>query len=226
VLVAGHWLSAQEAVLSDLYGRGVHQYFAGNDGEAQAALSAAIDGGTRDPRAYYFRALVGMRSGTSDFESDLRKAAELESADSNLLYPVGKALERVQGAQRMTIERHRAVARAEAHQRQLRRDILRYEERRRGEGDVARPLPTAPPKSPTAAPPVPAPAPSAEDPFAEAPPEANAPPAAQPPDAAPPAKENEDPFGEPAADEAEMKADAPADSADENPFGDEAKEEK
>src|SRR5260221_6982085 len=84
-LIAARDLQAQEAVLSDLYGRGVHQYFAGNDAEAADALTSAIDGGTRDPRAYYFRALVGLRSGLSDVDGDLRKGAELESADSNLL---------------------------------------------------------------------------------------------------------------------------------------------
>lgn len=223
-LVATRNLTAQEAVLSDLYGRGVHQYFAGNDAEAAAALNAAIDGGTKDPRAYYFRALVGMRSGLSDVDSDLRKAAELETADSNLLYPVGKALERVQGASRMTIERYRSVARAEAHQRQLRRDLMRYEERKRIEGEIVAPpiVPPTPSRKPAVAPPVPAPEPAAEDPFADAP-KANAPPAAQPPDSmpeedekAPAAKEGEDPFAEPPA----------ADKPEENPFGDEPKDEK
>jgi hypothetical protein len=224
-VVAGRQALAQEAVLSDLYGRGVHQYFAGNDAEAADALSAAIDGGTKDPRAYYFRALVGMRSGFSDVESDLRKAAELEIADSNLLYPVGKALERVQGANRMTIERYRSVARAEAHQRQLRRDLLRYEERKRTEGEIVRPpaaLP-APGRAPAVAPPVPAPEPAADDPFGDSAPKAVAPPAAQPPDSvqgeeskAPASKEADDPFAEPPS----------GDKPDENPFGDEPKDEK
>jgi hypothetical protein len=221
-VVASRDLTAQEAVLSDLYGRGVHQYFAGNNADANAALTAAIDGGTKDPRAYYFRALVGMRGGAGDVERDLRKAAELETADSNLLYPVGKALERVQGASRMTIERYRSVARAEAHQRQLRRDILRYEERKRAEGEIGTPavVPPAPSRRPAVTPPVPTPEPAAEDLFEEAP-KPNAPPAAQPPDSMPeenaaPAKEGEDPFAEPPA----------ADKPDDNPFGDEPKDEK
>ena len=64
--------------------------------------------------------------------------AKLETADVNQFYPVGKALERVQGSSRMTIERYRTVARAEAFERQQRRDINRYEQQRRAEAEVLR----------------------------------------------------------------------------------------
>src|SRR4029079_6360311 len=111
-------LMAQDAVLAQFYGSGVHQYFSGNYDRAAADLSTAIQGGSKDPRAYYFRALTALRRGdSSSAESDLRAGAALESADVSQFYPVGKSLERVQGADRRTVERHRAIARAEAFQR-------------------------------------------------------------------------------------------------------------
>ncbi len=131
--------AAQEAVLAEFYGRGVHQYFAGNASQAVSDLTAAINGGTKDPRAFYFRALAEMRQGRQAIaQTDLQKGAALESADINQFYPVGKSLERVQGASRMTIERYRTIARAEAFQRQQRRDATRYEEHRRAELRVLR----------------------------------------------------------------------------------------
>ena len=48
-------LSAQDAVLSQQYGSGVHSYFAGNYAKAYEQLTTAIDGGLKDPRALYFR---------------------------------------------------------------------------------------------------------------------------------------------------------------------------
>ncbi len=155
-------LMAQEAVLTEFYGTGVHQYFAGNYAQAASDLSAAINGGSKDPRAYYFRALVDMRLGDqAKAAADLQTAAALETADVNQFYPVGKSLERVQGPTRLAIERWRAVARAEAHERQQRRDAIRYEQRRRAEPEVLRkpgfgpPVVPAPPvaKPPVAAPP-------------------------------------------------------------------------
>ncbi len=130
---------AQEAVLTEFYGSGVHHYFAGNMAAAIADLTVAIQGRTKDPRAYYFRALAEMRLGQQDrAAADLQTGAQLETADVNQFYPVGKALERVQGSARMSIERYRTVARAEAFERQQRRDINRYEQQRRAEAEVLR----------------------------------------------------------------------------------------
>src|SRR5262245_8431619 len=79
--------SAQDPVLSELYGRGVHSYFSGRSGEASSDLTTAISLGSRDPRVYYFR---GLATGN---DADLRMGAMLEKADSGT-YPVAKSLER------------------------------------------------------------------------------------------------------------------------------------
>ncbi|HEX3725248.1 MAG TPA: hypothetical protein VHV08_03355 [Pirellulales bacterium] len=220
---------AQDAVLSELYGSGVHQYFSGNYSQAVTDLSVAVNGGTKDPRVLYFRALAEMRLGQQGAaQADMQRGALLESADATQLYPVGKSLERVQGSQRMLIERYRAVARAEAHQRQQRRDSVRYEQRRRAETQVLRnPAPLPAPVAPAPA----AEAPASEDPFADDADKNGAPPAANPPDEAPEddkqapaAKDGEDPFGEPPAEEGdEMKEEPAADAKEgdqDNPFGD------
>jgi hypothetical protein len=241
-------LSAQEAVLSQFYGSGVHNFYERDYFQAMSDLSAAIDGGTRDPRAYYYRGLVQQRLGDAAAAGrDMQKGAELESADVNQFYPVGKALERVQGSQRLALERYRALARAQAHERQIRRDAARYEQLRRAESQVLRQAPLGPPPAPLRPSPV-APAAAvepAERPATPTPPQPledkpavptepspfdvpaeDEPAEEKPADAAPAVKPEDDPFGDAAAtDEAEMKADAPAEDAkeEENPFLDEPK---
>jgi hypothetical protein len=237
VLTVADRLPAQDAVLSEFYGSGVHQYFAGNYAQASSDLTASIQGGSKDPRAYYFRGLAAQRLGwQQNAAADFRAGAALESADINQFYPVGKSLERVQGSARMSLERYRAVARAEAHQRQERRNAIRYEQRKRAEAQVLR----APGPTPPAAGPVPStdePA-AAEDPFAEKDDKAEE----MPGEEKPAAKEaDDDPFAEPAAkddaadkssepeeampaeDAADTDADAKGDKAgDDNPFSDDA----
>lgn len=91
LIVSSRARAAEEAVLAEFYGSGVHQYFSGNAGQAIADLTTAIKGGTKDPRAYYFRALAQMRQGNqAGAQVDLQKGAALESADLNQFYPVGK----------------------------------------------------------------------------------------------------------------------------------------
>jgi hypothetical protein len=227
VLTTGDRLPAQDAVLSEFYGSGVHQYFAGNYAQASSDLTASIEGGSKDPRAYYFRGLAALRLGwQQNAAADFRAGAALESADINQFYPVGKSLERVQGSARMSLERYRAVARAEAHQRQERRNAIRYEQRKRAEAQVLR----APGPTPPAAGPVPS-----KDEPAEAD-------EAMPGKEKPAAKEvDDDPFADPAAkddaadkssepeeampaeDAADTDADAKDDkTGDDNPFGDDA----
>jgi len=230
---------AQEAVLNDFYGSGVHNFYDRDYNQAMHELSIAIDGGSRDPRPFYYRGLAKLKSGdTYGGQADLQMGASLESADVNGFYPVARSLERVQGADRQTLEKYRAVARAQNRQRQMRRDAVRYEQRRREETRVLRAVPVGPPPAPlVVAPPAPAPAPAAAAPGAA--PAPAAPPAAAPPatDVPPtPADEmpTDDPFGTPAEAPAgdenpfgEAPADAPAEApaempaaGDENPFGD------
>ncbi len=92
------------------YGQGVSAYFAGRSGEAEAALSRAIEINVSDPRPYYFRALGRLRSGRVDeARNDLRVGAALEAAQPNR-YAVGTALQRVQGSHRLMLEQFRRQA--------------------------------------------------------------------------------------------------------------------
>ena len=139
VVAVGLGAGAQNNVLSEQYGRGVHAFFAGDFQDAHDALSAAIDGGTKDPRAYYFRAMVSLRLGNNDAaESDLAAGAELEVTDVNQFYPIGRSLERVQGQPRVMLEKYRAKARAAQQQRKEARNRRRYEQLQRAEEEVLR----------------------------------------------------------------------------------------
>lgn len=233
-------LAAQEAVLNEFYGSGVHQYFSGNMDQAIADLTASIRGGSKDPRAYYFRALAEMQRGMQQQAmADLQQGAALESADLNQFYPVGKSLERVQGSARLAIERYRAVARAQALDQQRKRAAVRYEQRRRAEAAVLRaaaPAAEAEAVKAAAAEPLPA-KPAEEDPFADE----KTPPTpdtempaeeAEPATEAPkPAAETSKPAAEaakPAAEASKPAAEAPAadapaagPAAEDDPFADE-----
>jgi len=158
---------AQDQLLEEVYGQGVHAYFAGKYAEAYDVLSVAINGGSKDPRVYYFRALADAKLGHDSLaESDMKTGAQLETEDTEQLYPVSRSLERVQGHVRLTLERHRMVARAETRERQEKLNALRYEQQRRSEESVRR-APVAPAPGPEPSTPG-APAakgPTADDPF-------------------------------------------------------------
>lgn len=134
-------LFAQDNILSELYGRGVHDYFAGRSQRALEQLTQAIDAGSRDPRAYYFRGLVQQQLGDClAAEDDFRQAAALEVADSDEFYAVGRALERIQGNRRLEIERIRTEARLAEYQRQQYLRRQRYETIQGAEPEVTIPV--------------------------------------------------------------------------------------
>ena len=145
VLLPQATLRAQDPLTNEFYGNGVHSFYERDYTAAMNELSYAIDGGSHDPRTYYYRGLAKLRSGDSaGAHADLQRGAALESADVNDFYPVARSLERVQGPERRALERYRAMARAQARQRQIRRDAMRYEERRRNEAHVLRSVPVGP----------------------------------------------------------------------------------
>jgi hypothetical protein len=163
VSLAASSLAAQDAVLGQSYGSGVHAYFSGDAMGAYEKLTAAIDGGSKDPRAFYFRGLAYLKLGRGpEAAMDFRKAAELESQDVNRSYNVGKALERVQGSARQELENYRVAARMAALEEAERMRKARYESLRREEERVLREQAAA--ASDKAVRPVPSPA--ASDPFA------------------------------------------------------------
>jgi len=132
-------VQARGLAVDELYGRGVHAYYSGRLVEAHELLTASIEGQSNDPRVYYFRGLVYQRLGRpEEARMDFRKGAELEMADANAFYDVSKALERVQGSVRMTIEQYRAAARVEAMRRSAVMRRARYEAVRSQEDRVLR----------------------------------------------------------------------------------------
>ena len=126
--------TAQDGVLSQLYGNGVHAYFAGDYAKAHELLSSAISSGSRDPRCYYFRGLSYWKLGRpQEAAADFQQGAKYESGDLNRTYSVARSLERVQGAARMAVEQYRIQARAAALEQAERFRKARYEEINRQE---------------------------------------------------------------------------------------------
>jgi hypothetical protein len=217
IVSASFWVrpaTAQDQILTQMYGSGVHEFFAGDFQQAISDLSVAVDAGSKDPRVYYFRGLAGMRMGMQDQSlADFDKGANLEAGSPDRFYPVSRALERVQGQDRLMLEKHRAKARAVAYATRLRNEERRYEQLRRAEAGVLREPRVVPME--TTAPPAPAlTVPGARPAL----PPAAAPPAATPPPAAAPA-EGDDPFGDtPAA--TPPAAAPPAAAGESDPFSD------
>lgn len=99
--------ASDESSAGDSYGRGVHAYFTGDSAAAEQLFAQAIGEDPHDPRPFYFRALCLLRQGRRDAAlSDVMIGAALE-ARSPGTYPVGKALERVQGGDRLLLEQYR-----------------------------------------------------------------------------------------------------------------------
>jgi hypothetical protein len=165
-LLATADVPAQDDIIADqFYGSGVHRYFSGDLRNAHADFTNAIQNGGADPRPYYFRGLAYLRMGRPyEASADFRKGADLESNDINGSFQVSKALERIQGGQRLQLERHRVQARAIAQQRQDKQRRERYAASRRFEAEQIQRA--AAEQDVDAA--RPAPRPAAPDPFEEA----------------------------------------------------------
>jgi hypothetical protein len=157
LLISASAIQAQD-ILEQVYGSGVHAYFAGQLEKAQLLFDEVINAGSQDPRVYYFRGLTQIQSqggciievGLPDFE----QAARLEVL-GKVGVNVNLALARVQGPTRIAIERLRAEARMAAK-------ILQVEEARAKYGEAG-----APPNSQVVVPPVAVPTKPANDPFAD-----------------------------------------------------------
>jgi hypothetical protein len=206
-------LFAQDAVLAQEYGSGVHAYFTGDSMKAYERLTAAIQHGSNDPRAFYFRGLAYLRLGRpEEAVTDFRKGSELESKDINRFYDVGRALERVQGSARQQLETYRVDARMTALQQSEERRKARYEAVKREEERVMREQTLAAPELPAGAEVAQPPSPEPPDPFATpagaAPPQkkGSTPPAGPKKGAEPAAPTGDDPFASPAAKPAKTPA--------------------
>lgn len=200
--------SAQDP-LDEMYGQAVHSFFRGDSVQAEQLLNEVIEAGSQDPRAYYFRGLCQSRGNFSIGSVDFEKGAQLE-IDGKKVVNVGKALERIQGAARVEIEKARSKARLASRARLLELQRTRYEESQRAGGAVGGLV--VPPRAGD-----PAPAPSAlapNDPFNEG--MAKGDPTVVPGKAkeAPAADE----FGDAPADEAMPAEPAPAAADEDDPF--------
>lgn len=94
------------------FSAGLHAFHARQYEESFRLLSDVIDAGSKDPRAFYFRGLAARRSGRAvEADADFAEGARLESSGDGG-WNIGRSLERVQGADRVHLERYRVQARA------------------------------------------------------------------------------------------------------------------
>ncbi len=131
-IAVGYCDSARAIDSSELrasYGRGVHAFFAGDTESAEQLFSVTIESGSTDPRVYYFRAMVRLRTGRqNEAEHDMRTGAALEARNPGNMHAIGKALQRVQGPGRRTLEKFRRDARLDRVQQRRQQSHRRYEQ--------------------------------------------------------------------------------------------------
>lgn len=135
----GAELHAQGDAYMELYGEGVHRFFAGELQEAEILFSRVIESGSQDPRPFYFRGLVQEHLGGSG-DPDFEQGAQME-AEGKLAVPVGDALTRIQGYLRSRIEDIRRDARVAYLQQREALDQVRREESRNVPGAVESTVP-------------------------------------------------------------------------------------
>ena len=194
---------AQDApALVEYYGDGVHAYFEGDIFDAYRLLTQAIDGGSQDPRAYYFRGMTLLRMGRQpEAEADMQAGAYLEARAPSGAYDVDRSIQRIQGRNRLLLEKVRRQVRFEVAQQRREQQSLRYEQTRRREEEVLRQqrpeaydeavqpaggAETAMPPAGVLAPPSAATPPQGRPPAATLPAPGDTPPTPQPPTAQPP----------------------------------------
>jgi len=117
-LAAAEFVGEEPLAVRNAIGDGIHAFHAGDFDRAYDELTNAIEAGTDDPRSYYYRGLAALRLGrTSEAEADFITGADRELATGSMRR-VSLSLERVQGTDRLTLERFRARARLGALQRE------------------------------------------------------------------------------------------------------------
>jgi len=138
---------AEDFVLDELYGSGVHAYFCSDYQTSVDLLSSAVGEGSTDPRVYYFRGLANLQMGLDDeaendeAENDFETGARYEASKSGA-YRVGLSLERIQGYNRHKLEKFRRDARIQARRQRILRDRLRYHSPDGGDSRLVPPDPT------------------------------------------------------------------------------------
>ena len=223
ILLSTNTLDAQNAVLSETYGSGVHAYFSRDYDQAFTHFNAAVEQGSQDPRCFYFRGLANLQLGRPDeARQDFQSGAQYEATDTNNFYNVGRSLERIQGKRRLIVEKFRASARQAALERANVERKARYEEFRQEQSRVLREQAEAAPAEPVE-PPAP-PAAEGEDVFGAEPVEEPAEEPVEKPAEMPAEEAAEEPAGEAAKEPAEEAAEEPAEEAAEEPAEEAAEE--
>lgn len=194
-VIAAERVQADTPLARDFMGSGMHAYHSGSFQQSIDDLTAAIDAGSQDPRAYYFRALALLRQGRDDEAvADMQEGALLESGGPGGVV-VGRSLERVQGRHRLLLEQYRRRALIEQQARDQRRIEQRYTEMIESEPERLR----------------------QRRPEAFTPPASTETPAPSTPAPAAPAAGNDDPFGSPAGNN--NSSDDPFGTPSDDPFG-------
>ncbi|MDR0328826.1 MAG: hypothetical protein LBI05_11070 [Planctomycetaceae bacterium] len=126
VLVADTFVVADDS--DTLYGKGVHAFFDGDYEKAITILSQVEDIKSVDPRPYYFLGLAYLRQKkTEKADQFFKKAAQLEYSGRALRdYGSSEALRRIQGEERLRLEKIRAEAKKNAQVRDQQYREARY----------------------------------------------------------------------------------------------------
>ena len=149
-------------LLAAIYGRGVHAYYAGQLDTAYNHLSSAINAGSTDPRAHYFRGIVAYQQGRSyEAEADWNQGALIE-AQAGGAYGIGRSLSRFQGPGRLKLEEIREKAKLDHMATAAARSDVRRSELEMAPAAPSATQPAAP--QPSAAAPA---APVEDNPFGE-----------------------------------------------------------
>lgn len=135
---ADEFAGEQPLAVRAAIGAGIHAFHSGDYARAHDELTNAIEAGSDDPTSYYFRGLAASRLGrTDEAVADFTTGADRESATGGTRR-VSLALERVQGHDRLALERHRVRARLGALQREREASGRRYSGIEGAAGDVRR----------------------------------------------------------------------------------------
>lgn len=94
------------------YGKGVRAYHSGQLLRAESYFNESLGYNSNDPRLFYYRAALLRRQGRYyEAEAEARTAATLEANGRGGAFNVDRALERLQGSERLFLERVRRETR-------------------------------------------------------------------------------------------------------------------
>lgn len=102
--------SAADAVPRDTLATAVNAYFAKDYALADKLLTQLVESGTDDPRVFYYRGLAAKATGKPEKAKADYEAGALLEAEGKGRVDIDRALEKVQGSERLVIQQHRTAA--------------------------------------------------------------------------------------------------------------------